>query len=200
MSNPISTTARDRNPSYIPPQAAIVPGPKLLDRLRVALETRRYRPDTVGRFVEWNRQFILFHDLRHPQTMGREQIEVFLAHLAKCGYGIELQSAARQALAFLYREVLGIVVPWPEIALQRVTGGGIGCDAANNQAGVLAPRSQAPKLLDRARAILRARRYSIRTEDCYVDWMRRFILFHNKRHPLEMGGLEVEEFLTHLAV
>jgi integron integrase len=200
MTNLISTTARDRNPSHVPPQAAFAPGPKLLDRLRMALEARRYRPDTVGRFVEWNRQFILFHNLRHPQTMGREQIEAFLAHLANCGYGIELQSAARQALAFLFREVLGVALPWPEIARTRIVEGGQGGDAAKNQTGVLAPRSQEPKLLDRARAILRARRYSIRTEDCYVDWMRRFILFHHKRHPLEMGGLEVEEFLTHLAV
>ena len=47
---------------------------------------------------------------------------------------------------------------------------------------------------------LRTRHYSIRTETAYVDWARRFILFHGKRHPQEMGGAEVEAFLTHLAV
>ena len=47
---------------------------------------------------------------------------------------------------------------------------------------------------------LRTRHYSIRTETAYVDWARRFILFHGKRHPQDMGGAEVEAFLTHLAV
>jgi len=56
------------------------------------------------------------------------------------------------------------------------------------------------KLLDQLRDAIRARHYSIRTEKCYADWVRRFILFHNKRHPREMGAPEVEAFLTHLAV
>ena len=57
-----------------------------------------------------------------------------------------------------------------------------------------------PKLLSRLRDHLRTRHYSIRTETAYVDWARRFILFHGKRHPQEMGAAEVEAFLTHLAV
>ncbi|MGW8390576.1 integron integrase [Pseudoduganella sp. HUAS MS19] len=57
-----------------------------------------------------------------------------------------------------------------------------------------------PKLLDQARALIRTMHYSIRTEEAYVDWMRRFILFHNKRHPSQMGKAEIEAFLTHLAV
>jgi integron integrase len=187
-------TSLNRSPQANPP------GPKLLDRLRLALESRRYRPDTVGRFVEWNRQYIHFHNLRHPQTMGREQIEVFLDHLAQTGYGAELQAQARQALAFLYREVLGLILPWPEIARARAGNASPPAPLAMGERGDMTPQSQAPKLLDRVRSVLRARRYSMRTEDCYVDWMRRYILFHNKRHPLEMGGLEVEEFLTHLAV
>ncbi len=57
-----------------------------------------------------------------------------------------------------------------------------------------------PRLLDRVRAAIRTKGYSIRTEQAYVDWIRRFILFHNKRHPLDMGKAEIEAFLTHLAV
>ncbi len=57
-----------------------------------------------------------------------------------------------------------------------------------------------PRLLDRVRASIRTKGYSIRTEQAYVDWIRRFILFHAKRHPGEMGKAEVEAFLTHLAV
>jgi len=57
-----------------------------------------------------------------------------------------------------------------------------------------------PRLLDRVREATRARHYSRRTEKAYVAWIRRFILFHGKRHPLEMGGPEVTRFLTSLAV
>ncbi|MBP5987938.1 MAG: integron integrase [Azonexus sp.] len=60
--------------------------------------------------------------------------------------------------------------------------------------------TQPPKLLDRVRERIRFKHYSIRTEDSYVQWIRRFILFHGKRHPSEMGAVEVEAFLTHLAV
>src|SRR5437870_9153885 len=57
-----------------------------------------------------------------------------------------------------------------------------------------------PKLLERVRWHLRVKHYSIRTEEAYVDWIRRYILFHRKRHPNEMGEREIAEFLTHLAV
>jgi integron integrase len=57
----------------------------------------------------------------------------------------------------------------------------------------------AKKLLDQARDILRTKHYSYRTEQAYLDWMRRFILFHNKRHPREMGAEEIQAFLLHLA-
>jgi integron integrase len=56
------------------------------------------------------------------------------------------------------------------------------------------------KLLDQVRNCIRLKGYSIRTENAYVSWIKRFILFHNKRHPQEMGKLEIEAFLTHLAV
>jgi len=60
--------------------------------------------------------------------------------------------------------------------------------------------ASSPKLLDRVRWHLRVKHYSIRTEQAYVDWIRRYILFHRKRHPKEMGEKEITEFLTHLAV
>jgi len=56
------------------------------------------------------------------------------------------------------------------------------------------------KLLDQVRDAIRLKHYSIRTEEAYVNWIKRYILFHNKRHPTEMGAPEVEAFLTHLAV
>jgi integron integrase len=56
------------------------------------------------------------------------------------------------------------------------------------------------KLLDQVRDAIRVRHYSYRTEEAYVQWIRRFILFHNKQHPKDMGVAEIEAFLTHLAV
>ena len=57
-----------------------------------------------------------------------------------------------------------------------------------------------PKLLDRVSETIRRKHYSIRTEQTYIDWIKRYILFHNKRHPEEMGAREIEQFLNHLAV
>ncbi|MGH8059658.1 MAG: phage integrase N-terminal SAM-like domain-containing protein, partial [Candidatus Entotheonellia bacterium] len=59
---------------------------------------------------------------------------------------------------------------------------------------------QQPKLLDQVRGAIRTRHYSVRTEEAYVSWIRRFILFHGKRHPLEMGEDEITRFLSALAV
>jgi integron integrase len=60
------------------------------------------------------------------------------------------------------------------------------------------PRGSA--FLESIRTVIRARYYSIRTEDAYVHWVRRFILYHGKRHPIEMAETDVAAFLTHLAV
>ena len=62
-----------------------------------------------------------------------------------------------------------------------------------------ARRPGAPRLLDRVRIAIRARHYSLRTEEAYVAWIRRFVLFHGKRHPKEMGEPEINAFLSHLA-
>ncbi len=55
-------------------------------------------------------------------------------------------------------------------------------------------------LLDQVRDVLRVRHYAPATEDAYLHWIRRFILFHDKRHPLEMAEEQIEGFLTYLAV
>jgi integron integrase len=60
--------------------------------------------------------------------------------------------------------------------------------------------SQPPKLLDQMRDKLRLKHYAYKTEKSYLNWAKRYILFHNKRHPKEMGSTEIEAFLTHLAV
>jgi hypothetical protein len=57
-----------------------------------------------------------------------------------------------------------------------------------------------PRLLDQFRAVMRLRHYSPRTEETYINWVKRFIFFHGKKHPSSMGADEVNAFLTHLAV
>ena len=56
------------------------------------------------------------------------------------------------------------------------------------------------RLLDQTRDILRLKHYSIRTEQSYLSWIKRYIIFHDKRHPKDMSKKEIESFLTHLAV
>jgi len=77
-------------------------------------------------------------------------------------------------------------------------------DEESNAAPVVrettSPQVPKPRLLDRVREAVRARHYSRRTVKTYVAWARRYILFHGKRHPAEMGAAEVTSFLTSLAV
>lgn len=71
-----------------------------------------------------------------------------------------------------------------------------GTEGVNAVAGA----ARQPRLLDEVRRRLRLKHYSLRTEQAYVGWIRRYILFSNKRHPRELGGAEVERFLSDLAV
>ena len=64
----------------------------------------------------------------------------------------------------------------------------------------MATTSGGPRLLDQVRGVIRLKHYSIRTEESYVGWIKRFILFNAKRHPKDMGAEEITRFLTHLAV
>jgi hypothetical protein len=64
---------------------------------------------------------------------------------------------------------------------------------------ILSESPPKPKLLDQVRRLIRAKHYSLQTERAYVFWIKRYILFHGKRHPADMGKVEVEAFLSHLA-
>ena len=64
--------------------------------------------------------------------------------------------------------------------------------ATSQAASGLTSQPQAPRLLDRLRGEIRVRHYSIRIQSAYVDWARRFILFHGKRYPKDMGALAVD--------
>lgn len=82
--------------------------PKLLVQLSRALRARRYSPRTGEAYRYWVRQYVQFHDLRHPRKMGRDEVNAFLTHLAvDRNVSASTQAQARAALLFLYRHVFG---------------------------------------------------------------------------------------------
>jgi integron integrase len=157
------------------PQAT-PPAPRLLDQLRLAARQRGHAEATVAAFVDWALRFIRFHGKRHPRAMGVAEVGQFLEAIAQTENDpVRALAAGRDALDFLYREVLHLdlgELPWP----------------------------RPPRLLDQVHQVLRVRHYARSTEECYVQWITRFIHFHHNRHPRDMGAAEVEQFLTHLAV
>ena len=87
--------------------------PKLLDRVRNAIRVRHYSPRTEEAYVMWIRRFILFHGKRHPSSMGAEEVNAFLSHLAvDRTVSASTQNQALAALLFLYRHVLEEPLPW----------------------------------------------------------------------------------------
>ena len=89
--------------------------PKLLDRVHSAARLRHLSPGTERAYSDWIRRFILFHKKRHPEAMGTEEIRHFLSHLAVDGnVSASTQNVALCALLFLYRDVLGIELPYVE--------------------------------------------------------------------------------------
>ncbi|MDR3094234.1 MAG: integron integrase [Bacteroidales bacterium] len=89
--------------------------PKLLDQVRNRLRLKHYSIRTEHQYVQWARRFILFHQKRHPAGMGAAEVEAFLTYLAvKERVAAATQNQALSALLFLYREVLGVNLPWLE--------------------------------------------------------------------------------------
>ena len=87
--------------------------PKLLDQVRERIRTKHYSIRTETQYVHWIRRFILFHGKKHPKDMGAPEVEAFLTHLAVEDHvAAATQNQALSALLFLYREVLGIDLPW----------------------------------------------------------------------------------------
>jgi integron integrase len=93
-----------------PPAA---PKPRLLDRVREALRIRHYSRRTEEAYVAWIRRYILFHGKRHPGELGGPEVTRFLSSLAVDGrVAASTQNQALSALLFLYRDVLGVELPW----------------------------------------------------------------------------------------
>jgi len=82
---------------------------KLLDKVRDRIRVKHYSIRTEQAYIHWIRQYIYFHQIRHPETMGAREIEEFLTDLAVSQkVSPSTQNQAFNALLFLYREVLGV--------------------------------------------------------------------------------------------
>jgi hypothetical protein len=86
---------------------------RLLDQVRERLRYAHYSLSTERSYVYWVRSFVRFHILRHPREMGAAEVEGFLSWLAnRHGASVSTHRQALSALVFLYRQVLGIDLPW----------------------------------------------------------------------------------------
>jgi integron integrase len=114
----------------------------------------------------------------------------------------DLKAALSAAARVAVKRSAGVAPGAEAAAVAAVAAAGAGAAAVPSSCAAAAgsPAQQPPKLLSRLREALRVRHYSLRTERSYVDWVRRFIVFHGRRHPDQLGAAEVQAFLTHLAV
>ena len=105
--------------AFLHPSPAATQPPKLLDRLCDHLRTRHYSIRTEAAYVDWARRFILFHGKRHPQEMGAAEVEAFLTHLAVVRQvSASTQNQAKAAILYLYKQVLGVDLPWLDDVVQ----------------------------------------------------------------------------------
>jgi integron integrase len=97
---------------------------KLLDRVRAKLRVKHYSIRTEDQYVYWMKRFILFYGKRHPESLGAQEVEAFLTHLAVKGkVSASTQNQAKSALLFLYREVLEQKLPWLDKVVQAKAPG-----------------------------------------------------------------------------
>jgi site-specific recombinase XerD len=78
-----------------------------MDSLRDKIRVKQYSYKTEKAYLNWTKRFIRFHKLRHPNEMGKAEIEAYLTHLAKSGISASTQNQALQAILFMYREMFG---------------------------------------------------------------------------------------------
>ena len=106
--HPLGVKLRVREPG-----SRETPKPRLLDRVRQAIEARHYSRRTEKAYVHWIKRYVFFHGKRHPAEMGAAEVTEFLTSLAvHSKVASSTQNQALSALLFLYREVLGVELPW----------------------------------------------------------------------------------------
>jgi site-specific recombinase XerD len=90
-----------------------VPPVRLLDQVRARIRVKHYSIRTEEAYVDWIKRYIRFHDKRHPRELLAAHVERFLSYLAtERDVAASTQNQAKSALLFLYKEVLGVELPW----------------------------------------------------------------------------------------
>lgn len=190
------------------------PKKKLLDQVRDLIRSKQYSVQTEEAYVSWIREYILFHSKTHPLEMGKPEIDAFLSHLtAEQNAAPGTRKQALNALLFLYRQLLNIDLP--DISSARIetpkhpghiyeseksehpvlkSSAGKDTDSPAHQKDDLAA------ITKQVSNFIRMKQYSIRTEEAYLSWIKRYVIFHGHKPLREMGKPEIEAFLTHLAV
>jgi len=96
-----------------PSSVTLASPPRLLDQVRARIRFKHYSIRTEQAYVDWIKRFVWHFGKRHPREMGAEEVQVFLSHLAVEGrVAASTQNQAKSALLFLYKEVLGVDLPW----------------------------------------------------------------------------------------
>lgn len=115
--------------------------PRLMDQVRETLRVRHYAIRTEESYCQWIRRFILFHNKRHPSSMGEPEITAFLSYLAVTKHvAASTQNQALSALLFLYKEVLNMELPWLNDVVRA---------KRPKRLPVVLPRNDVIRLLDR---------------------------------------------------
>jgi len=171
---------------------------KLLERAWDALWAAGFEEGAARRYLAWMLDYIVFHGKRHPQEMGVPEVRAFLADGRFSGPAAAKRVEAAAAIRFLYEVVLKR--HWPRGALEDSAETDATRPQQRQEPVYLNGRQPGVKLRDRVRNALRVGQYALETEKTYLAWIEKYILFHGQRPPEEMGALEVEQFLTHLAV
>ena len=97
------------NPSLPTPSSP----PRLLDQVKARIRFKHYSIRTEEAYTDWIKRFVRHFGKRHPREMGAEEVRAFLSHLAVAGrVSASTQNQAKSALLFLYKEVLGVELPW----------------------------------------------------------------------------------------
>jgi integron integrase len=127
-------------PQASQPMDVATPQPRLLDRVRHKIRVKHYSRRTEKAYVDWVRRYVHFHGLRHPEGLGAQEVEAFLTHLAVEGnVAASTQNQAKSALLFLYKEVLGIELPWLD---------GVTSAKQSRRLPVVLTRAEVARLLD----------------------------------------------------
>ena len=102
--------------------ALLIEPPKLLDQVRGKIRLKHYSIRTEQAYVDWIKRYILHFDKQHPKDLGAGEVEQFLTHLAVVGkVSASTQNQAKSALLFLYKEILGVDLPWLDDVEQAKT-------------------------------------------------------------------------------